>query len=76
MRLAVYTENVASVDVRVALGRRQTDVAQKFLNSPKISSTFQQVSGEAVAEGVRTDLVGQCGLIHPSSQDGTDTSIC
>ena len=38
--------------MRVDLGRRETLVAQKFLDTPQIGTIVQQVCGEAVTQGV------------------------
>jgi hypothetical protein len=37
----------------ISLSGRQADVAQHLLNSPKVSSGIQQVSGKAMPETVR-----------------------
>jgi hypothetical protein len=67
---------MACIDVRVALRCGEARVTQKFLNSTEIGTPLEQMGGEAVAKGVRTDLLCQCGLVHPSRQDGAHTSIC
>ncbi len=45
--------------MRVALGGRETCVAEKFLDSAKIGSGLKHVRGKAVPERVRTRFLQQ-----------------
>ena len=48
-------------NVSVNLGRRQTLVAQQFLDDTQIGPAVEQMGGETVAEGVGRDALGQPG---------------
>lgn len=49
-------------------------MAQKLLNNPKIRTTFKQVGGKRVAEGVRTDPELRAGLVDIPPDQPVNTS--
>ena len=55
MRFPVRLEQLRDVDVRVALGRAQTRVAEQFLNRAQVGARLQQVRRERVPQRVRAD---------------------
>src|SRR5215212_4950188 len=52
----------------VCLGRAYRCVAQKLLNSPQIGTSFEQMSGERVPQGVWCDPSLNRRAAHPSGQ--------
>jgi len=52
MKLLVDGLEPGSIDVSVVLRGGDVSVAQEFLNDAQIGAAFEQVSGEAVPEGV------------------------
>ena len=72
MCLLVGFLHAAGADVGVDLGRRQTFVAEQFLDAAKVRATVEQVRGEAVPQGVRCRLSVEAGqheilVEHPSN---------
>ena len=62
-RMVLYDFTSQHVPVDVCINFRSGDglVSQHTLDGPQIGSAFQQVGGEGVAEGVRTDSFGDSG---------------
>jgi hypothetical protein len=52
MGTIVDRHQVINVDLGIALGGAQTDVAEQFLDGAKISAFAEEVGGEAVAQSV------------------------
>ena len=52
MALAVHREQLGRVDVRVALRRAETRVAEQLLNRAEVGAALQQVRREGVAQRV------------------------
>ena len=52
MTLSVRLEQARTRDVRVPLGRRDARVPQKFLNSPDVCPSLQQVRRERMSKRV------------------------
>ena len=48
MRARIDLAQTLDVDVRVALGRRQRRVAEKFLDSAEIAAAGEQMGGESM----------------------------
>jgi hypothetical protein len=59
--VVVGTHEFVDAQVGVALGGGQTGMAQQFLDAAQVGAGFQQVGGEAVAQHVRVDALGQPG---------------
>jgi len=57
MRLVIHLDQLLHRNVSVDLGGRKTRVAQQFLNVPQVSATVEQVRGERMTQGMRTDVV-------------------
>ncbi len=53
MRPCVHRPETLAGDVRIDLCRSHIGVSQQFLNSSEICSSFEQVRGEGVPQGVR-----------------------
>lgn len=54
-----FAPQAAPVDVGINLGCADAFVAKHALDGTEIGTAFQQVGGEGVAEGMRTDVLGQ-----------------
>ena len=59
MRFLVHREQLRRVDVRVALGRAQTRVAEQLLNGAQIGAALQQMGRKGMSQRVRTDAAGR-----------------
>src|ERR1700746_818725 len=59
VRFAVGIDELSCVDVGVALRRAEPRVAEQFLNGAQIRAGFEQMRGERVPQGVRTDAVSR-----------------
>ena len=56
MRLIVNTDQVLHRQLRVALGGRESLVAEHFLNGAQVSAFFQHVGPESVSQCVRVNV--------------------
>ena len=65
MRLLVDVQQVAGIDVGVALGGAEARVAEQLLDRAQVGAAHQQVGREAVAERVWAAAAGERGLKHP-----------
>lgn len=57
MKLRQHLPEVIPIQMGVDFGGCDTLMAKHFLNSSQISPSFDQVRGEGVAEGMRTDVL-------------------
>jgi hypothetical protein len=74
---ALQTLDIAGQDMGVNLGALQIDMAKKILQHPDVHPLFQQVSGEAVAQGMAADLfVDASQLRRPPSTGHGDALFC
>ena len=55
--------DIVAVEVGVDFGGDDALVAEHLLNGTQIGATIDEVGGERVAEGVRTDGFGDAGLM-------------
>src|SRR5512141_628106 len=65
VKAAVYIAKAAALNMRVNLRRADVRVSEQFLYYTKIGAVLQQVSGEAVAEHVWSDVAGDTGAADP-----------
>ena len=75
MSLFVYIEQILRIHVGVALGSRQTRVAQQLLDRPKVSAALQQVSGKGVTESMGAGLCAYRGSYESPRDDPSDRSV-
>ena len=61
MVLEDFVAQAGTVDVDVDLGRGDALVAQHLLDGTQVGTALEQVGGEAVAQGVRTDDLADAG---------------
>src|SRR5262249_27934907 len=64
MRLPVDVEQLRDVDVRVSLCRRETHVAQQFLNGAQVGARLQQMGGKRGPQRVRADPESRAAARH------------
>ena len=57
MRLAIDIHQAPHVQMGVALGRAELRVTEQFLDHPQVRAGAQQMGGERVPQGVRTDAL-------------------
>jgi hypothetical protein len=57
MSLVVDLSQPATGDVSVDLGGAEAGVAEQFLHCPKVGSSFEEMGGEGVAQGVRANVM-------------------
>src|SRR5258706_4721320 len=69
MGRVVHAHQVLRAHVGVALGRGETAVAQQLLDETEIRARPQHVGGEAVAEGVGRDPLGDAGAPRAGADD-------
>src|SRR5882724_5938261 len=74
MRGVVHPHQVLRAHVGVALGRRQSTVAQQLLDEAEIGAGPQHVGGEAVAEGVGCHSLDDAGPARPGTHDAKRAS--
>src|SRR4051812_29228249 len=55
---------VARLDARVDLRRRERGVTEEDLNPPYVGASFQEVRREGMAERVRRDLLRKAAPLH------------
>ena len=72
MRLVINRCQLVQVQMSVPLRRRETRVAQKFLNHPQIGAAIEQMSGKTVAQPVRPHLDWDAGLLQMLLNDARD----
>ena len=70
MGRSVGLPQARGIDTSVDLGRRYRGVAEQLLDRAQVRPAFQQMGGEAVAQGVRRDAGGERGLAHPEARGG------
>src|SRR5207249_6325944 len=63
MKLPMHGTQVLAVHVGVELGGGEVGVAQHLLDRPQVSSALEQVRGEAVAQRMRRDTLGEPRLL-------------
>ena len=56
-----FVTQAGAVDMDVDFGSRYALVAQHLLDGAQVGATFKQMGGEAVAQGVRTDVFSDAG---------------
>ena len=64
MVLNDLTSQHIPVDMGVDFSGRNRLVSQHTLDGAEVGTSFQQVGGEGMAEGVRTDVFGDAGLLR------------
>ena len=57
---------LAGVDVRVALGRREARVTEQLLDRAQVGAALQQVGGKAVSQRMGADAAGTRDLAAPA----------
>jgi len=75
MRLFVYIEQIFRIHVRIPLSCRETRVAQKLLDRPKVPATLQQMSREGVTKGVGAGLCPYRSPLETPCDDPPDRSV-
>ena len=71
-------------EVRVDLRGGDIRVAEEFLHGAEVGAVYEEIGGEAVAEQVRVDVVGNPGLccargdeaLDGARRDGADHLAC
>jgi len=63
MVLNDLTSQHIPVDMGVDFSGRNRLVSQHTLDGAEVGTSFQQVGGEGMAEGVRTDIFGDAGFL-------------
>src|SRR2546425_5740269 len=69
MKLPMHGAQVLAVHVGVELGGGEVGVAQHLLDRPQVSSALEQVRGEAVAQRMRRDTLGEPSLLCGAPDD-------
>ena len=72
MRLFVDLHQPSHVEMRVALGRADTGVAEQFLDGTEVGAGLQQVRGERVPQRMRADPSDERGLADVTPHDPVD----
>src|SRR5687767_8573374 len=76
MRFLVDLQYMAGIDVGVPLRGGQAGMPEQLLNGSEIGASFQQMGGEAVAEGVRAQAPGRRHLLDPLGDDVAHPPVC
>ena len=63
MRFFVDVHQLRDIDVGIALGRGQLDVAEQFLDGAQIGARLQQVRRERMPQRVRADAEAQAAAL-------------
>src|SRR3954452_22288473 len=72
---SVRVAQACRVDASVDLGGRDRGVAEQLLDRAQVGAAFEQVRGEAVAQGVRRHAGSQGGLADPEAQAAGDVGV-
>ena len=67
-------------DVGVNLGGADVGVAEEGLDGADVGAVHEEVGGEGVAEGVRSDVLGDAGLLrvffdHALDRSGREAAV-
>jgi len=76
MRLLIYMQQAVPRDVGVDLRGCEVAVSEQFLNAPEIGSPVEQVSGEAVPQGMWAGGAGQSGSCKVILQEPSHAPGC
>src|SRR5205085_10860028 len=73
-RLVVNLGEAGEVDVRVALGRRETGVAEELLDGAQVGAAVQEMGRERMAERVRARVHPRAGGARVLGDDARDAA--
>src|SRR4051794_12980249 len=68
MTASVLSLQPGWLNLGVNLRRGQTGMAEQLLDAPQVRAALQQMGRKRVAQGVRRDAAGDCGLADPPLQ--------